>query len=75
VLQITPAERVALQLLAEGRSISQVAALLELVECDLEKLLTALFARMRVRTHLEAVAAAVKRGLVEAKPGPNPLTC
>ena len=46
MLQITPAERLALQSLAEGRTISQVAALLELREQDMDDLLVALFARM-----------------------------
>ena len=43
MLQITPAERLALQSLAEGRTISQVAALLELRERDVDDLLIALF--------------------------------
>jgi DNA-binding CsgD family transcriptional regulator len=46
---MTPAERVALQLLADGSSMSQVAALLELGDCELDDLLTALFKRMRVQ--------------------------
>ena len=62
MLQITPAERLALQSLAEGRTISQVAALLELREQDMDDLLVALFAGMCVRTPLEAVAAAMRRG-------------
>lgn len=62
MLQITPAERLALQSLAERRTISQVAALLELRERDVDDLLMTLFARMRVRTPMEAAAAAMRRG-------------
>ena len=65
MLQITPAERLALQSLAEGRTISQAAALLELRERDVDDLLIALFGRMRVPTPLEAVAAAMRRGLID----------
>ena len=65
MLQMTPAERLALQSLAEGRTISQVAALLELREQDVDDLLAALFARMRVRTPLEAVAAGMRRGVID----------
>ena len=68
MLQITPAEREALQLLADGWSVSQIAELLELGECELDELLMALFSRMRVRTHLEAVAAASHRGVIEVDP-------
>ena len=66
MLQITPAERLALQSLAEGKTISQMAALLELRERDVDDLLVALVARMRVRTPLEAVAAAMRRGVIDS---------
>ena len=65
MLQITPVERTALQLLAEGKSRPELAALLDISECELDSLLTALFGRMGVRTELEAAAECVKRGLFE----------
>jgi hypothetical protein len=51
-LHITPLERAALQLLAEAKA-----------KADL----TNLFARMGVATATDAVAAAVRRGLIVAK--------
>jgi len=65
LLQITPSEHVVLQSLAEGRSRGQVAALLELRDRELDAMLLGLFARMRVASEPEAVAAAVRRGLVD----------
>lgn len=65
MLQITPAERAALQALADGKSMSYTAALLELDERALNELLIVLFARMGVRTKTEAVAAAAQRGLID----------
>jgi hypothetical protein len=67
VLQITPAERAALQLLGEGKSISHAAALLELGECDLNDMLAALLARMQIRTRLEAIDEAFRRGLINVE--------
>ena len=69
VLQITPTERMALQLLAEGKSRSQIAVLLGVGDCDAEDLLVGLFGRMRARTQFEAVAAAAQRGLIDVKVG------
>ena len=65
VLQITPGERVTLQLIAEGRSRSELAACLEISECELHSQLVALFRRMGVTTELEAAAECVKRGLFD----------
>ena len=63
MLMITPAERYALQLWAEGGSRTELAASLDVPERELDRQLTTLCARMGVRTQLEAVAECVKRGL------------
>ncbi|HJZ70140.1 MAG TPA: LuxR C-terminal-related transcriptional regulator [Vicinamibacterales bacterium] len=65
MLQITPRERLALQLLAEGKDRTELAASLELADGELDACLIALFERMGVQTPPQAVAAAVKRGLVD----------
>jgi DNA-binding NarL/FixJ family response regulator len=64
VLQITPWERAALQLLAEGTATSALADRFRTSEADLEMRLTRLFARMGVDSRSEAVTAALRRGLV-----------
>jgi DNA-binding NarL/FixJ family response regulator len=64
VLQITPWERAALQLLADGTAISQLAERFRTSERDLETRLSTLFARMGVVTRTEAVEAAMRRGLL-----------
>jgi len=66
VLQITPAERAALQLLARGRSRRELAVSLEVSEPEVEARLTALFRRMGVETENEAAAECVRRGLLTA---------
>ena len=63
-LQITPAERSALQLLAIGKTGCEIAGQLGTSERDLEPRLAALFARMGVTGPRDAIAAAVRRGLV-----------
>src|SRR5262245_32438651 len=63
-LHITPAERAALQLLADGRAGHEIAGQLGASESDLEPRLAALFARMGVTGLRDAIAAAVRRGLV-----------
>lgn len=65
MLQITPSERLALEWLATGESASEMADRLGLTERELDDLLVALFVRMGVETRREAVAAAIKRGLVD----------
>jgi hypothetical protein len=65
VLQIAPGERDALRLIGEGRRRCEVAACLEVPECQLDSRLAALFERMGVTSELEAVAESVKRGLCE----------
>ena len=66
LLQIDPMERVALQLLADGKSTSELAAVLHLSESDIDARLAALFTRMGVTTQREAAAECVKRGLLFA---------
>jgi len=66
VLHITPSERSALQSLATGQSASEMSGRLGLTEDEMDELLNALFDRMGVETEREAVAAAFKRGLVDA---------
>jgi len=65
MLQITPAERLALQLLAEGKSRTELAASLLLAEGDVDEHLRTLFRRIGVETPAEAIAAGVKRGLLD----------
>jgi DNA-binding CsgD family transcriptional regulator len=64
VLCITPSERLALRLLAEGRPDGDVASALAVSRISLDSHLTALFARMGVTDKAEAVASASRRGLL-----------
>jgi len=66
MLQITPAERLALQLLAEGKSRNELADCFARADGgELDAGLKALFHRLGVETPLEAIAAGVRRGLIE----------
>ena len=56
MLTITPLEREALQLLANGKACEEIAS------CDLNTL----FAKMGAASQAEAVEAAVRRGLLDA---------
>ena len=69
VLQITPLERTALELLATGTAAREIARLLGGTERDLEARLAALFSRLGVANHAEAVTAARRRGLIAPAPG------
>ena len=69
VLHITPGERAALRLLAEGKSRRELAASLEVSEPEVEARLMALFRRMGVKTEREAAAECVKRGLLSDEMG------
>ena len=69
MLQITPRERAALQLLADGKAFNEIAGSLAVGEWELEAHLTALFARMGAASRTEAVSAAVRRGLLAAHDG------
>ncbi len=64
MLQITPWERVALQLLANGIATSELAGRLGVSECDIAAHLSTLFARMGAASRSEAIAAAFRRGLL-----------
>ena len=64
MLHITPHERAALQLLANGAGTHGIADQLGVSEPELEAHLSRLFARMGAATHTEAVAAAWRRGLL-----------
>ena len=64
VLQITPAERTALQMLADGLAHHDVASHLRISECVLEAELNTLFERMGVAGRHQAIADAVRRGVV-----------
>jgi DNA-binding NarL/FixJ family response regulator len=66
VLHITPWERRALEQLANGVAMTEIAGRLGMNEPDVESRLNTLFARMGVRTRAEAVAAALRRGLLAA---------
>ena len=63
-LQITPSERHALQLLANGNTTNDVATDLGIGTVEAEVLLTTLFAALGAATRVEAIALARKRGLV-----------
>ena len=63
-LQITPSERDALELLANGTAIDEIARCLGVTVCEVEGRLTALFAKMGTATRRDAAAAAFRRGLV-----------
>ena len=64
VLQITPSERDALQLLAQGALTSQIGAMLGLLPGDIDPFLRALFARLGVASHVDAIRVASRRGLL-----------
>src|SRR5262249_49295117 len=64
VLQITPAERTALQMLADGLAHQDIASNLSVSDCVLDAELRTLFARMGVAGRNQAIAEAVRRGLV-----------
>jgi DNA-binding NarL/FixJ family response regulator len=64
VLHITPWERSALELLAAGVNPSEIAGRLGLSEREIQLRLTTLFSRMGASTPADAVAAALRRGLL-----------
>jgi DNA-binding NarL/FixJ family response regulator len=66
VLRITPWERTALQLLADGLGTDELAARFRITDGDVEFHLAALFARMGAGTRAEAIADAIRRGLLKA---------
>jgi DNA-binding NarL/FixJ family response regulator len=64
MLQITPWERSALELLASGTPTSQIGGRLGTNEREVEHRLAELFARMGAQNTTDAVAAAARRGLL-----------
>ena len=64
MLQITPLDRVALQLLASGIATHELAGQLGVSAREIEAHLNTLFARMGAASRTEAVAAAFRRGLL-----------
>jgi DNA-binding NarL/FixJ family response regulator len=66
VLQITPRERDVLESLARGAATPEIARRLSVTEREIEASLATLFARMGVANDREALAAAVRRGLLAA---------
>jgi len=64
VLHITPWERAALQLLANGRATNEIAGRFGVSEYEVEAQLTALLARMGAASSSEAISAACRRGLL-----------
>ena len=66
MLHITPSERALLECLATGVSTTEIARRAGLNEHEVEPCLQTLFTRMGVTSCTEAVAAAVRRGLLAA---------
>jgi len=64
VLQITPSERTMLECLASGIALTEIAHRLGTSERQIDMSLQALFVRLGVRTRAEAVASALRRGLL-----------
>lgn len=69
LLHITPWERSALQSLASGMTAAQLAIVLGVSEPDIEQRLTSLFTKMGAASPTDAVAAALRRGLIPVAPG------
>jgi DNA-binding CsgD family transcriptional regulator len=67
VLHITPLERAALQLLANGAETRALSDQLGLNEQAVEAQLASLFSRMGVTNVSEALAAAARRGLLTSR--------
>jgi DNA-binding NarL/FixJ family response regulator len=64
VLQITPSERHALQLVAQGAPASQIGLMLGVVPADVGSFLAALFVRLGATSRAEAIKVASRRGLL-----------
>jgi DNA-binding CsgD family transcriptional regulator len=73
VLQITPSERTTLQLLADGEPPRGIAARLGIREAEIDTFLAELFTRIGASDSTEAVARAIRRGLVPCGPVAPPL--
>jgi DNA-binding CsgD family transcriptional regulator len=64
MLQISHQDRVTLQLVADGKTLQEIADRVSLHLCDVEGYLSALFAIMGATSRTEAIAAARRRGLL-----------
>jgi len=64
MIQITPWERTALELLAAGSTTRQIGRRLGVAEDEAERRLALLFTKMGASSQAEAVAAASRRGLL-----------
>jgi DNA-binding NarL/FixJ family response regulator len=64
MIQITPWERLALELLAAGSSASQISRHFGVSEHEVALRLSRLFTKMGATSEVEAVAAASRRGLL-----------
>ena len=67
MLHITPWERSALELLATGTDTSEMASRLGMPEPEIQVRLRTLFARMGAASPADAIAAAVRRGLLAVR--------
>jgi len=65
LLQITPGERQALQLIAQGKAVCEVGQCLGVPANELGIHLTALFAKLGAGNGAEAIAEAARRGIVD----------
>ena len=64
VLRITPSERDALQLLAQGAPRRRIGAMLGLSRANIDPFLGALFVRLGATNRAEAIRVASRRGLL-----------
>jgi DNA-binding CsgD family transcriptional regulator len=64
ILAITPSERAALQLIADGEGLITIARHLGMGESEVDAHLTMLFARMGAAGRSDAVTKAFRRGLL-----------
>ena len=71
MLHITPWERAALVSLARGQSTAQLANADGISETEIERQLTALFAKMGATCKADAITAALRRGLIPVGPTPS----
>ena len=67
LLQITPAERAVLQLLADGNVTVDIANRLRLSERALDAMVTKLLERMGAASPVEAIADGHRRGLLAVR--------
>ena len=69
MLHITPWERSALESLASGMSMAQLAIAFDIPEMDVEQRLAELCSRMGAASCREAISVAARRGLIPVAPG------